>query len=466
VKARDDGTTGYERLPDPGDEEKVAILEALEDWKRTGRQVRFGGESGGRREDVDRRPVTPRGGSMEPRGWQPRTPHRGGPSRRRRFVQNVREAGPSQVAGTVCVSGGLVMKFWANLSLWSAQIYGFFYHPSGAKTANYERVEKIFGNVEKHLARAQGWVTFLSEWGSYFWESWDSVLLVSLGVLLLWRWRKGPSETSEQIQMQRREDQDRYDRLERMMERQHREQMDAHRTSGPSGDLGALESRLSSFEQGIRRDSGRGTASGSGARSSTEPAAKSDASWLGKMQDKMDRLLRRAQNPLERVQRLIKNMRVVHPWNFQGDFQSRLSADWALSLYGSGQLGRNHAQQYRRDHGLEACEAFNPYDALCDISDAFLMDDEIPDLFNTHGYERIARWGYALQQVMAEVREERDWKAEKGKGKTQWHLMARYHPTEARVHAAYSAEAEEEVSGALQRDALLQKWLKKAAEAP
>jgi hypothetical protein len=128
-----------------------------------------------------------------------------------------------------------------------------------------------------------------------------------------------------------------------------------------------------------------------------------------------------------------------------------------------GQLGRQHAIQLRRDHGLENCKAFNCYEALCDISDAFLMDDHWEDLFNSHGYERIARWGYGLQKVMEDVQVEPDWKDEKKK-KTQWDILSRYHPTEHRMVNAYSAEAEDEVGGELQRSALLAKWLKKATD--
>jgi hypothetical protein len=42
--------------------------------------------------------------------------------------------------------------------------------------------------------------------------------------------------------------------------------------------------------------------------------------------------------------------------------------------------------------------------------------------------------------------------------------MSRYHVTEARLVDAYSAEAEDEVSEGLKRDALLRKWMTKAGD--
>jgi hypothetical protein len=380
-------------------------------------------------------------------------------TRRQQFVRTVREAGAAQVSGGCVVTSGLVFKICANITVWYETFVGVFYDARGQKTEFYLKTEKIVGNLERHSERARWWVSNANMAFWYCADSWDTVALVLLFGWLLWRWLWASSDGPHHLQDQLREDQVRFEKLEDVLRRQHKENMDHHRRN----DLDALEGRLTSYEQGIRRDSGRP----GGASSSTEgPNRKPGdaAGWLTSVQGKMDQLLRRAQNPLERVRRLIKNMRTVSPWNFPSDFKSRLSADWCLSLYGGGTLAKVHAQQYRRDHGLENCKAFNVYDGLCDVVDAFVMDDDMPDILNSHGFERIARWGYGLQQVMQDCREEKDWKSERGKGKTRWDMMSRYHVTEARLVDAYSAEAEDEVSEGLKRDALLRKWMTKAGD--
>jgi hypothetical protein len=461
VKTKEDPNIAYDRLPpDPGDAEKVAIMEALEDWKLSGRQIQFGtGDSAPGTRTRSSQPLS----TAQPRGWEPRNQRHPWRRRQARIVRNIREAGPSQVMGGVCVSGGLIMKVWLNVSVWVTQLRTLFFTERNEKTKLYLQLENLTGNLEKHVDRVRFCLEYLYSFASYCGDSWDTVLLVLFAMYFLWKWFWGPSEVSHQVQEQRREDSDRASRLERLLERQHREVMQARpRVGEPAmdGDLGALEGRLKAYEDGIRRDSGRA------ARPSTEaPGSTPDSGWVEKIQTKMNRLLRRAQNPLDRVRILIQNMRPVDPWNFPNDFQARLSADWAMSLYGSGTLGKVHAQRYADDHGLQNCKSFNAYHALCEISDAFVMDDQWPELFNSHGYERLARWGYALQQVHQDCKVESDWKDERGgKRKTRWDLMSRYHVTEARLVDAHSQEAEDEVSTALQRSALLQKWLKKSAD--
>ena len=129
-------------------------------------------------------------------------------------------------------------------------------------------------------------------------------------------------------------------------------------------------------------------------------------------------------------------------------------------------LAISHARIYRREHGLEGCTAFNPYEAICDIADAFVMDDDLPELFNTHGFERLARWGTGYLKVYGHCRTEKDWRGEKKQLKTQWELMPRYHPTAADHTVVHADEAEEEVVGMMKEDAVFHKYLSKAEVEP
>ena len=97
----------------------------------------------------------------------------------------------------------------------------------------------------------------------------------------------------------------------------------------------------------------------------------------------------------------------------------------------------------------------NAYDALCDITDAFVVDDDMPQLLNTHGFERIARWGFS------ECREKEHWKGEKAKLRTRWELLSRYHVTEKAIADAYSEDAEGEVTAEMSKEALYKKYLSK-----
>jgi hypothetical protein len=90
------------------------------------------------------------------------------------------------------------------------------------------------------------------------------------------------------------------------------------------------------------------------------------------------------------------------------------------------------------------------------------MDDEISGLYNSHGYERLARWGYGLLQVYDEVDSVQGWKGDKKQLKTRWALLARFHPTEAKLIDGGNEEATEEVTDGMKKDALFKKWLEKS----
>ena len=454
----------YRPMKVPTPDEKEAILEALDAHIR--------GEGGGDRVD---RIAGPRLLGREDRGdgWgarpnytSVRTPYRrSGWDRRKRFVQRAKEASAGQLVGGFAVSGGVVFKLWANFGSLLTTVARLFYNDRGEKTEFLVHLEKFVGRMDGLFARANWIYEKCSVTGGWCLTNYDTVfLLLAFLYMLYYFFFRGDGDGKAKLH--RDEDREQIDKLESLLKEQHKENVDERarlrdemrRGDGDGGagpgrqsGLDDMEGRLNAY-QGVN-DADRGKSGGVAGR------AGNDKSYFGKMRATVQKLLSRAQNPLERVVFLIRQIREMEQWNFPAGYTTRLSGEFASALYRDGSSGRQFARNYRHLHRLEGCTAFNAFEAICDISDAMILDDRIDDLFNTHGYERLARWGYGLMQVMSEVTEERHWKGEKKQLRTRGELLKRFHVTEA-----YSAEAQVEVTEELKNTAIFRKYLQRAGD--
>lgn len=450
----------WEEIATPGEDEKAAILRALEAHLRGDAAPQRNAAAGGSRTAPTPRDFSHPISQFDPKG-------RGKGRRFRRFYRKAQQAGPANVVVGTCVSGGVVMKIWENLEAGYGLAVKVFYNAKGEKTGFLLKIEKWFGDVEKMKSK----FAWLKEFSQDFYNTitsleWDSVVLILGAGYLVYKFcSSGGDSAADQLKAQHHRQNERMEQIlnkHRMDSRRDNESMmnDFLRRPGNSGGggLGGLEQATNDFEAVIRQDAGKGAKADSGG------VSKKESGFIGRLQGKVGSLLLRAKNPLERIATLVNNLREVCPWNMPKRFQARLAAGWATVAYAGGQLASVNAKTYRRDHGLEGCTAFNAYEAICDISDAFVMDDRWDDLFNSHGYERLARWGFGSPQVYDECRSEKDWKGDRKTVKTRWELMKRYHPTAAALGGVNCEEAETEVVEGMKEDALFNKFLSKVDE--
>ena len=117
-----------------------------------------------------------------------------------------------------------------------------------------------------------------------------------------------------------------------------------------------------------------------------------------------------------------------------------------------------------KGEGLDERHAWKTHGGVSDVLGAFVLRDaeRIPGLINTEGFERLFRSGYGLEMAVEEVEEEKYWKGSGKKLRTKWHLLAEYHETEG-GRTTRPDEVDDEATGKLKKEALLQKWLQKAA---
>ena len=453
-----DPGTFFKPIARPSAEEREAILEALDQQlgvPRSGRPLtpRPSNETRGRPDDR-------RVGFEEPE-WRPRrpqNPRRTWNQRGRRMVQRAREAGPGQVIAGGAVTSGLAFKLYANLTLVFGRFATVFFRADGSKTVVLQRLEAWFGDYKQAAERIETLSGFLASSGVSCWENWDTVLLCLAGLWLAYRIFFGPSDAAYQVSRQREEDEARARRLESLLQKQHEErQRPAPRVSEGSGVSGrdAMKDKVDDYEELIKRDRGQ----------ATKPREASTTAF-SRVSDTVARLTQRALNPLTLVITRLGKMREIKPWNFAVGFRTRLAGDFASLVHKDGKLARDFSRQYRRDHHLEGCQAFNAFDAVCDISDAFHMDDSwFEELYNTHGYERLARWGVGFLEVFKEVEKEEHWKGDKSKLRTRWGRLSKFHLTEARLNDLENPESTAEVQEEMQKTATFNKWLTKSGGA-
>jgi hypothetical protein len=451
----------YKVLAMPNDDEKAVIVAMLEDFLGQGTQAGSGLVS-----------VAPRSPFRDEPGSYPmprRAPRGRWNDRGRHMVRRAREAGPSQVIAGSAVSWGLLWKFYVHIATVWENIMLFFFAADGTKTKVLLRIEKFIGRSEELTTKFRDVVDWVETSGNWALENWDTILLLLAAAYLAYKIFFEAGDAAHQVRQQREEDAQRHGSLERLLSKQHSESLgeqrrlrdDLRRTGGDDGagggpGVGAMRTKLDDYRHLLTADKkGAGTAT-----TGTMNA------MLSKVTGTVSRLLKRAKSPLDRVCYLLTKIHAVEPWNMPLGFRSRLAAEFASCIHQDGQTGRQYARQYRRDHHLEGCTAFNAFDAICDISDAFHMDDDWDDLYSSHGYERLARWGYGLLQVMEEVEDKKHWDGDRKDRRTRWQLLERYHPTAANISEARSDEAEEEVTEGLKRDALFKKWLDKAGPGP
>ena len=356
------------------------------------------------------------------------------------------------------------MKIVNNVTIIYSNVKGLFFTVSGEKTEMTINLEKWFGDTEKIAERFSRMGGKMIAFASWCWENYDSVFLFLAGIYMLWKIFDLGERVATHTGGFREEERIRDNALARLLERQHQENLAEQKKlregierkregEGLGGALGNMGARLDAHE-GLMRDDRTGSGGGGGTGGNQAGAPQGMSSIV-------QRLLRRAVNPLSKVTDLIKNLRTVRPWNFPAGYEVRLAADWAAAAYQHGGMARTHAQQVREIHGLKDATFFNVYDAICDIADAAILDDNDPDLMNRHWFERLARYGYGLLEVVKDCQCEKDWNGDKKTRKTRWELLPYYHPTAKKVTTAHSRAAQDEVTEQLKNEATFRKYLEK-----
>ena len=178
-----------------------------------------------------------------------------------------------------------------------------------------------------------------------------------------------------------------------------------------------------------------------------------------KVQEKVRMLMKRARNPREAAIRALGEYRDVVDWSLPAGYKERLGEDYTSDVYKAGGTARMRAQQFLKDHGLEKCHPARILLSIADLQDAAICDDRVPGLINQEWYERLCRWGYALERTFEECSVESDYKDTK-KSKVKWELLQYYHPSES-TQETRSDAADEEVSEKMRRQALFEKYLSK-----
>jgi len=457
----------YEELPDPGDEEKQAILDMYREWK--GNQVaapevagarpgpgtpRFDGSSRGR--DFAARGAL---AGRRPDGGGGRGNSEGGRRRRRwygRAWERSRELGAGQLgAGIVCTGGGF-WKFYASGSVWVTRILEFL-----------EKNEHVGKSFKKALSRG-GYVKerifqsfeYFMEGIGWCVENWDAVIFMAMGIYFLYSLYSGPASTAGQLSKFRDEEDGRDKEAMSLQRLQHRELMEELRKNRPSSSSGSglggsLLDAVGAHGQILAEDkSSQGGFLASAKRRATG------------VTETVRKLLRRARNPLQCALKILEKFREVPDWSMEAleGYTERLAKDYTADVYKNNTTARVRMTTFMRDHGnLEGCNAAKPLVAVADLQDAAVIEDgvdRIPELINTELYERLCRWGYGLELVFSECSKEEHWKDSK-KLRTQWDLLPLYHPSDKRAGEVRAVSADLEVRDVLQQKATFAKYLSK-----
>lgn len=140
------------------------------------------------------------------------------------------------------------------------------------------------------------------------------------------------------------------------------------------------------------------------------------------------------------------------------NYQVGTSEDMVVDIYGNGGTAEDDSLTAKSQKGLDGCNAWRPHFGISQIMDAFVLRDAelVPELLNTEGFERLARWRYGLGMAHEEVEGQKHWKGDKARLKTRWDLLQEYHPSEAEQGDRIAA-LDEEVAGKLKTQALFQK---------
>jgi hypothetical protein len=457
----------YDDMPEPTPEEKVAIMDRLDDY--------IGGRNPPR---AATRGERSRGGALmgDPmiragaRGEQRYTQGR----RRKNFMRRAREFGPTGLVAGAGVGAGAGWKLWK---------YGKVALAAARKGAEGE------GEMAAMLREVLLWFGSGKEWASWIWASlkewclwakdeYDTVLLVLLFVVLIYKWFFGPAEAAHQIS-QFRDEEDQRDREEAAAEeRRHRERMrqdqvhhgqlrDSLRRRPGDGDGagggagGGVLADDGDYTDSLRRRSDDYRAVGAADAEPKKSGSSSDNQET--MGETIARLLKRAVSPLGQAVKILKNFRVVRPWGMPLGFKVRMGAEKIAEIYSEGGTALQVSRRMKKEKGLEKCNAWRVHEGLSEVVDTFVLKDAdmVPQIINTEGLERLMRWIYGLEMVMEAVEETSHWKGDAKNLRTRWDLLGEYHATEASRDGRIDT-VDDEVNVKLQKEALFQKYLEKA----
>lgn len=353
-------------------------------------------------------------------------------------------------AGFLCVGGG----FWKAYSS-SEQVLHFVsgvLHRHEWLLRRLKTMKEKYSNTYDNLI----WGFESLVWfATYLFDNLDMMMPVLAGLYFFWGLFSAPGNSSWQLGRFREEEEERDRAQQEMQQKNHREMMDQLRqmqggSSSSSGGNGAALSGSIQDQLGqAGQDAGGGGLTGLMRRGATGVA------------EQMRRLMRRARNPLQAALRVLEQFKEQADWAMPPGFTKRLAKDYTADVYSNNTTARTRMLGFFREHGgLDKCNAARPLLAIADLMDAFVIEDgaeRVPQLINSEGYERLCRWGYALEHVFGEVTREEEWKDSK-KATTRWALLKRYHPTEG-GSGVVSEEADQEVQEGMKRDALFQKYL-------
>ena len=203
---------------------------------------------------------------------------------------------------------------------------------------------------------------------------------------------------------------------------------------------------------------------------STNPADVAGEEEASGVKSVIDNLLLRATNPHDLIVAELRRYKDIPlaNWPLPVGFRSRICPAYLAHVYGRGRVGEEHATIYLSEHGLEDCHPAKALVTVLSHFDRLLLVDKKVGFINDVSSEFLARQGWGFESCFSRCRSKNCWLKPRSnapkdwKSKVDWELYHRIVPPDQKG-VLVLREAEDELRGEIDRDAMLLKSRAKLA---